>query len=479
MLKQQQILKQIQGLKLTPQQLLTMNLLELPMLDLETRIHEEIIDNPVLEEINPDNTVDKDEHFEDIKEHHDDEFNTLEDEETYDYDNDIPNYKLTTPASPEANKYEKTIVSGESFQDTLLHQVNFLMMSELDRKIADFLIGNIDESGYLSRSLDDLADDLALSYNLQISVNEIEDVRKKILLYLDPPGVGARDLQECLQIQLNRLEKNKAVELALRIVENYFKEFTTKQYHKIITKLEIDESSLKEAIDEILKCNPKPGDNQNTTENIIPDFIMTQTDNKLEIALSQKYHSELKISDDYQNMFNKLHSIKHKDKETWTFIKDKMDKGLMFINALQQREQTLLKVMPVIANLQKEFFLTGDEAKLKPMILKDIASKVNMDISTISRVVNKKYVQTDFGTYLLKSLFSESLQNEFGEEVSSKEIKQMIQNIIEGEDKTKPLTDDQIRAILKERKYMIARRTVAKYRESLGFQKSNLRKELI
>jgi len=360
-------------------------------------------------------------------------------------------------------------------------------LSEKELKIALFIIGNLDDSGYLRRDLVALVDDLAFSQNIMTDEKEVERLLKMIQSF-DPPGVGARNLQECLLIQINRLPYNdEHVELAKQILERFFNEFTKKHYSKIIKRLEISEEELKEAINVILELNPKPGNSLNEStkvvQHIIPDFIVSYENGELSLRLNARNAPELHISRKYREMMetyskSKDKKEKRKNREALTFVKQKIDSAKWFIDAIKQRQHTLLSTMEAILEYQRDYFMEGDETLLKPMILKDIAEKVNLDISTISRVVNSKYVQTPFGTFLLKDFFSESLSTDSGEEVSTREVKKILQNIIDEEDKQKPYSDEKLAKLLNEKGYNIARRTIAKYREQLGIPVARMRKEL-
>ncbi len=356
-------------------------------------------------------------------------------------------------------------------------------LTEEEQQLAEYIIGNIDDDGYLRRELIAISDDLAFNMNMEVSEKELLRILK-IIQDFDPPGVGARDLRECLLIQLNKWKGDKN-HTPYKIVDEFFDEFTKKHYSRIQTKLELSDTELKDAIDQILKLNPKPGSSYSnplnkSNQHIVPDFILENIDGELILSLNQRNVPELKINEAYLGMLRALgdnHKNKNK-KEALHFVKEKLDSAKWFIDALQQRQTTLLQTMSEIINFQNEYFLDGDETKLRPMILKDIAERTNLDISTISRVSNSKYIQTHFGIYPLKYFFSEGLQKDDGEEVSTREIKKILQDCIDNEDKKKPLTDDKLALILKKKTYNIARRTVAKYREQLGVPVARLRKEL-
>lgn len=489
--------------KLSPQQILLMKLLQIPTVGLEQRIKQEVEDNPALEMEDQDNvdTLDKDQELK--SEDTNDEFSDNSTEEVDDYakeddydledymnttdDDDFPDYRLkANNYSKDDEPYEMPVVSGMSFHDYLISQLSFRNLDEKKYNIGLYIIGNIDDSGYLQRSIDAIVDDLAFTQNIATNSKEVEDVLK-VIQDFEPLGVGARNLKECLLIQLRKkFEESPAEEkeLGIKIISRYFNEFTKKHYDKIIKKAEISEEQLKSAINEILKLNPKPGnslsDTIKTNHYIIPDFTVTNNNGELELTLNSWNMPELHVSRTYGEMLTDLNKGKKskKQREAFSFIKQKVDSARWFIEAIKQRQNTLLNTMEAIVDYQKEYFLTGDETKLRPMILKDIAEKIGMDISTVSRVVNSKYVQTDFGTFLLKNFFSESMVKENGEEVSTREIKKILSNIIETEDKKKPLTDEKLALLLKEKGYNVARRTIAKYREQLGIPVARLRKEL-
>ena len=489
--------------KLSPQQILLMKLLQIPTVGLEQRIKQEVEDNPALELESPENSneQDKGEDF-DINSDTDNDFeDNLQDVDDYakedDYDledymnneeyDDFPDYKTkVNNRSKDDEQRDIPFVSGITFHDYLKQQLGLRNLDEKKYNIGLYIIGNIDDSGYLQRSTDSIVDDLAFTQNISTTKEEVEEVLS-IIQDFEPVGVGARDLKECLTIQMRKKlkeEPSPQKEIALKILTRYFNEFTKKHYDKIIKRADITEEQLREAIDEILRLNPKPGNSlgetSRTNQYIIPDFTITNNDGELELTLNSWNMPELHVSRTYSDMLNDLKSNKKdkKSRETFSFIKQKVDSAKWFIDALKQRQYTLYDTMKAIMDYQHEFFLTGDESKLKPMILKDIAEKIGMDISTVSRVANSKYVQTDFGTFLLKTFFSESMTKDDGEEVSTKEIKKHLKDIIESEDKKKPYTDEKLAALLKEKGYNIARRTIAKYREQLGIPVARLRKEL-
>lgn len=481
--------------KLSPQQILLMKLLQIPSIALEQRIKQEIEENPALDDAgNTDaeaESQDSDDSPDDGSEEEWDEYDKESEEfslSDYIDDDDIPSYRLqSSNTSRDDDRKVMPFISGVSFQDLLHAQIGLRKLSEKQRIIAETIIGNLDDSGYLQRDLEAMTDDLAFSQNIVVIKEEILEVLK-IIQEFDPPGVGARNLQECLLIQLRKKhnDDNEAINRAIQILERYFNEFTKKHYQKILHKAKITEEELKEAIEEVLKLNPKPGNSLSETTKtnhyIIPDFIINNNEGELELTLNSRNVPELRLSKTYIEMLQAYAANKKKksssEKDAFVFIKQKIDSAKWFIDAIKQRQNTLLVTMNAILAYQREYLLTGDETKLKPMILKDIAEIVNLDISTISRVANSKYVQTPFGTFLLKSFFSESLQTDSGEEVSTREIKKILSDCIDSENKSKPHTDEQLTKILKEKGYNIARRTVAKYREQLHISVARLRKEL-
>ena len=481
MLKQR--IEQKQLLKLTPQQILTLKLLALPQLQIEEKILQELEENPALEQV--EDRLEDDSFQDDEKSKENEDFNDFEEDEDYDYENDIPAYKTNQSFSDEAPR-EKIIISGESFHENLLRQLDFWDFNKTERDIAEFLIGNMDESGYLTRTIDALTDDLAFLYYVLVSEEEVEKILNQLTARLDPPGIGARNLCECLLLQLHRHPLTAANENAQKILNQCFDLFSKKQYPKILQKLNLSEPDFKEALAEILKCDPKPGIIQNETQRAghytIPDYVITQVGQKLELSLCGTYWSGLKINENYAQLQHQIQDDKtfksQEKQEALQFIQQKIEDAQWFISALKQREQTMLKVMYALMNLQKDFFLSGASDKLKPMILKDIATITKMDISTVSRVVNRKYVQTDFGIIALKDLFSNALITDSGDEISSKKVKNLISEAIQNEDPKLPLTDDAICEMLRIEGMSVARRTVAKYREMLNIPKSNLRKNL-
>jgi len=489
-----QRLQQKLSIKLSPQQILLMKLLQIPTVGIEQRIKQEIEENPALEtETNEkDNTEDDiyDDNAEDNTDYDDDEFVNKEDEfdlEDYLNDDDTPYYKLNVNNySPDDKIREVPFSSGLSFHDLLKEQLGIRILDKNRYEIGIYIIGNIDDSGYLQRSVDAIVDDLAFTQNLITNKETVTEVLE-IIQEFDPSGVGARNLQDCLLIQLRRIsneQPSETVELAVKIIKRFFNEFTKKHYKKIMRRAEINEDQLKSAMDEILKLNPKPGNSLSetvkTNHYIIPDFTITNSNGGLELMINSWNTPELKINSTYSSMISELVKQKKskKQRETLTFIKNKVDSAKWFIDAIKQRQNTLYSTMKAIMDYQEKYFISGSDSDLKPMILKDIADLVNLDISTISRVANSKYVQTPFGTFLLKSFFSERMQKDDGEEVSTREIKSILKEIIESEDKRKPFTDEYLTKLLKEKEYNIARRTVAKYREQLSIPVARLRKEL-
>ena len=462
-------------------------LLEIPTMQLEQRIKKELEENPVLEEGQQEDddiqeTPESSENEEDTNDK--DEF-SLED---YLNEEDTPSYKLSSNNYSKDDKREEIPFSvGSSFQEHLLSQLGLRILPDRQRALAEYLIGNIDEAGYLRRKLDAIVDDLAFSLNIDTTEEELLEILR-IIQDFDPVGVGARDLQECLLLQIENKDQNvTAIALARKILKYNFDEFTRKHYDKIITRLNISEEDLKASIDEILKLNPKPGGSVNDAgnklnETITPDFLLEYKDNDLQLSLNARNVPDLRLSRTYSNMLESYNANKNnrskQQKEVVSFVKQKLDSAKWFIDAIKQRQNTLMVTMEAILDYQKDYFIEGDETMLRPMILKDIADRTGLDISTISRVANSKYIQTHFGIFPLKYFFSEGLQTDTGEEVSTREIKMILKECIENEDKKRPLTDDKLAAILKDKGYHIARRTVAKYREQLNIPVARLRKEL-
>ncbi|MAO32720.1 MAG: RNA polymerase sigma-54 factor [Crocinitomicaceae bacterium] len=477
-----QFLSQKQDQRLSPQQIQLMKLLQVPTMELEQRIKQEIEENPALEEGKEQN----EDEFENQQEDTDSE-SEQEDFDISDYlDDDHADYK-TKAKNQSKDEDERAIpLSGEqTFRERLSKQLYMLSLSNLETVIAETIIGNLDESGYLSREIDAIVDDIVFSQGIEIEEGEVTNVLNKIQS-LDPAGIGARDLKECLLLQINRnLKGNISRFTAKKILENHFEEFTKKHYQKIIKKLDISEEDLKDAINEILKLNPKPGGSSREAarniQQIIPDFRIMEIDGKLELTLNGRNAPELKVSGDYKVMLKNYSDgakTSKSDKDALVFVKKKLDSAKWFIDAIKQRQNTLLLTMNSIMEYQHSFFLSGDETQLKPMILKDIADIVKMDISTISRVANSKHVQTSFGVYSLKYFFSESLSTESGEEVSTREVKSILSDAVDSENKRKPLPDEKLMQLLRDKGYNIARRTVAKYREQLNIPVARLRKQL-
>lgn len=470
--------------RLSPQQIQLMKLLQIPTMELDQRIKQELEENPALEEGKDEL---EDDYERDDNDYEDDTRSESEKEiDINDYINDDADYKtqVNNKGKDDDDVY-MPLSQGTSFQERLMEQINLRYLSELETTIAETIVGNLDEDGYLNRDIESLVDDLAFSQNISTTEEEVQKVLE-IVQDLEPSGVGARDLRECLLLQIYRRQDGDITRFtAKKILEDFYEEFTRKHYQKIQQKLEIEEEDLKDAIAEILKLNPKPGgsmkDSGKSVGTITPDFVLFESEGKLELTLNGRNAPDLKVSKSYETMLrNYAEGAKSSkgDKEALIFVKQKLDSAKWFIDALKQRQFTLLDTMSAIMAYQKEYFLTGDETKLKPMILKDIAEIVNLDISTISRVANSKYVQTNYGVFPLKYFFSESLSTESGEEVSSREVKQILTEAVEGENKRKPLTDDRLAELLKEKGYTIARRTVAKYREQLNIPVARLRKEL-
>jgi RNA polymerase sigma-54 factor len=488
MLKQKLSQKLLQ--KLSPQQIQMIKLLEIPTLQLEQRIKKELEENPVLEEgaderDNSDQEGLEEEISKDTEKDQDKDEFSLED---YLNDEDIPSYRLSAKNySKDDRKDEIPFSGGQSFHEHLEGQLGLRNLTEEQELLAQYVLGNIDEDGYLRRKLTAIADDLAFSMNIITNEDELHEILK-VIQDFDPVGVGARDLQECLLLQIEaRNQEVPEIALARKILKYYFDEFTKKHYEKIVTRLNINEEQLKKALDEILRLNPKPGssfsDPQNKSiQHIIPDFVLDNNEEELQLSLNARNVPDLRISQTYSEMLQSYSASKNnatrEQKDAVTFVKQKLDSAKWFIDAIRQRQNTLMLTMNAIINYQHEYFLEGDDKVLKPMILKDIADITGLDISTISRVANSKYIQTHFGIFPLKYFFSEGLQTDSGEEVSTREIKKILEECIGGEDKRKPLTDERLAEILQEKGYQIARRTVAKYREQLNIPVARLRKEL-
>ena len=483
MLKQRLQQKLLQ--KLSPQQIQMIKLLEIPTMQLEQRIKKELEENPILEEgPNEEVIMREDQDQENINDNEQDEFSF----EDYLNEEDIPSYKLVTRNySKDETREEIPFSVGLTFHDYLESQLGLRSLTENQQVLAKYIIGNIDDDGYLRRNVESIVDDVAFSQNIMTTKEELYEILK-IIQDFDPAGVGAENLQECLLLQIERKDHMlPEIALAGQILKNYFNEFTKKHYDKIINRLGITEEELKKALEEILKLNPKPGSSYSDPQNksfshIIPDFILENNDGELQLSLNSKNVPELRVNKAYSDMLKSYHSNKSgasvKQKEAMSFVRHKLDSAKWFIDAIKQRQNTLLLTMHAIIDFQAEYFMEGDEAKLKPMILKDIADKTGLDISTISRVANSKYIQTTFGIFPLRYFFSEGIQTETGEEVSTREIKKILKDCIDNENKRKPLTDEKLAAILNDKGYPVARRTVAKYREQLNIPVARMRKEL-
>ena len=476
--------------KLSPQQIQLMKLIQLPTLAFEQRLLEEMNENPALE-----SGKDEEEVFEKDEFDNNDEYDDYEGSDNIEADDinvdeylsndEIPDYKLqANNFSDDDDDRENPYASPVSFHQDLINQLNTFILSDSDREIAEFLVGSIDDMGYIRRTIQDIVDDMAFTQGIYTDEKNVERMLH-VIHELEPSGVGARDLQECLMLQLKHKTPTEYVDLALDIVENQFEAFTKKHYDKLLQKYSISQEQLKKAIHEIEKLNPKPGGsftgNNKVTENIIPDFAIRINDGELELTLNGRNAPSLHVSKDYQEMMQTYKDSRDKSgsqKEAVQFIKQKLDSAKWFIDAIKQRQETLYVTMNAIMHFQQEYFLDGEETSMKPMILKDIADMVGLDISTVSRVANSKYVDTPYGTKLIKEFFSEAMKNDQGEDVSTLEIKKILQNTIEDEDKSKPLPDDQLAEILKEKGYPIARRTIAKYREQLDIPVARMRKKI-
>lgn len=487
MLKQKFSQKLLQ--KLSPQQIQLMKLLQIPTATLEQRVKEEMEINPALEENDYEENTDPFANSE--PESKDDNTDNSDEIDLSEYlnDDDIASYKLrNNNYSKDADDDNKTIPIAvtESFHENLIQQLGMVDMSERAYTIAQHIIGSIDDDGYLRRELEAIIDDLAFTQNITTDLSELEMLLSLVQSF-EPAGVGARDLEECLLIQLRRkkYEEDSPISYAIQILENYFDEFSKKHYKKLCKQLSLNSEELKEVLDEILKLNPKPGGsfsaNAKPENYIIPDFIIQSKNGDLHLSLNSRNAPDLRVSDNYRDMLKEYSKTKNRSrqqKEAVLFIKQKIDSAKWFIDAIKQRQATMLKTMQAILDYQYDYFLTGDELQMRPMILKDIAEITGLDISTVSRVSNSKYVQTEFGTFKLKSFFSESLQTDSGEEVSTREVKKILTQLIDRENKKKPLSDQKLTEALVEKGYNIARRTVAKYREQLGISVARLRKEL-
>jgi RNA polymerase sigma-54 factor len=477
--------------KLSPQQIQLMKLIQLPTQAFEQRLKEEMVENPALES----GKEEEDELYEKDEFDNNDEYDDYEGSENIETDeinideylsnDETPDYKLqANNYSDDDDDREMPFAAPTSFHQDLINQLNTFILTDEQRDIAEFLVGSIDDDGYLRRSVQDIVDDMAFTQGIYTDEKTVE----KILHFihdLEPSGVGARDLHECLLLQLRHKTPTEYVDLAINIIQNNFDAFTKKHYDKLQSTYEISKEQLKKAIEEIEKLNPKPGgafdSNNRTVEQIVPDFAIRIVDGELELTLNGRNAPTLHISKDYMEMLQTYKVSKdksHSQKDAVQFIKQKLDSAKWFIDAIRQRQETLFVTMNAIMHFQQEYFLDGEETKLKPMILKDIADMVGLDISTVSRVANSKYVDTPYGTKLIKEYFSESMKNDQGEDVSTLEIKNILKNIIEEEDKNKPLPDDQLAEILKEKGYPIARRTIAKYRDLLDIPVARMRKKI-
>lgn len=477
--------------KLSPQQIQLMKLIQLPTQAFEQRLKEEMNENPALETGKEEEEYDSKDEFEneDYDDYDDSESdrNEAEDINIDEYLNqdDTPEYKTqANNYSDDDEERESPLAAPISFHQDLINQLNTFILNDEDRDIAEFLVGSIDDMGYIRRSIPDIVDDMAFTQGIYTDEKAVENMLQ-VIHELEPSGVGARDLQECLLLQLKHKTPTENVALATDIIENQFEAFTKKHYDKLLQKYSVSNEQLKKAIHEIEKLNPKPGGgftgNNKVTENVVPDFAIRIVDDELELTLNGRNAPALHVSKDYQEMMQTYKDSRDKSnaqKDAVQFIKQKLDSAKWFIDAIRQRQETLFVTMNAIMHYQEEYFLDGDETKLKPMILKDIADLVGLDISTVSRVANSKYVETPYGTKLIKEFFSEAMKNDQGEEVSTLEIKKILQNIIEEEDKKKPLPDDQLAELLKEKGYPIARRTIAKYREQLDIPVARMRKKI-
>ncbi|MFL0682668.1 RNA polymerase RpoN-/SigL-like sigma 54 subunit [Algoriphagus aquaeductus] len=480
-------LSQTLSQKLSPQQIQFIKLLQVPTAELDARIEEELEINPALEE-GKDEEQDKSQE-EDFEDSYEDDLGRDDHELNLDdyLDDEYSGYKMQGDGNynPDEEDREIPISSQSSLHEQLISQLSFIKLDERQKIIGQQLIGSIENDGYIRRDLEAIINDLAFSQNIETDIDEMEEILRKIQTF-DPAGIAARNLQECLIIQLERKEHpdDPVVQHALAIIHDCFEEFTKKHYPKIQRKLDLNEEEIKDAVNLITKLNPKPGgisDGLVRTQYIIPDFILTNNGGKLEISLNSRNAPELRISRSYADMFDAYDKSDKKDKklkETVSFVKQKLDAAKWFIDAIKQRQNTLLRTMEAILQYQKEFFIDGDETNLRPMILKDIAEKIEMDISTVSRVANSKAIQTEFGVYPLKYFFSEGIATDSGEDVSNREVKSVLQAMVDAEDKKRPLSDDKLVKMLNKKGYNIARRTVAKYREQLQIPVARLRKEL-
>ncbi|HRI80145.1 MAG TPA: RNA polymerase factor sigma-54 [Cyclobacteriaceae bacterium] len=482
--------------KLSPQQIQFIKLLQVPTAELENRIEEELEINPALEEgaqeetDGPEEDNSKEDEGDPVESDGQEDSTTAEGEvdiKDYLQDDEYGGYKTMPEGDADEEEHEMPIPMSSSLHENLSTQLGFLGLDERKFAIGKQLVGSIESDGYIRRDLASIVNDLAFSQNIETNIEEIEEILKKIQAF-DPPGIAARNLQECLSLQLERMDDGQDVDVivAKRIIGECYEEFTKKHYSKIQKKLDLDdEDYIRDAIDLIIKLNPKPGgeviSGMVKNQYVIPDFILSNNNGKLELSLNSRNAPELRISKSYTEMFKAYDKSDKKDKklkEAVSFVKQKLDSAKWFIDAIKQRQQTLMRTMKAIIDFQYDYFLEGDETKLRPMILKDIAETIGMDISTVSRVASSKAIQTDFGIFPLKYFFSEGIATDSGEEVSSREVKQIIKELIDGEDKSKPFSDEKIEEILNQKGYNIARRTVAKYREQLNIPVARLRKEL-
>lgn len=483
MLKQQLNFKLSQ--KLSPQQIQLMKLIQLPTQAFEQRIAQEMQENPALDTGKEASESQDDDFQDDPYESDSESIETDINIDDYLSDDETPSYKLSAN-NYSADDEDKQVpyASGTSFTQFLMTQLRTYRLDEEEKEIAEFLVGSVDESGYIRRPIVDIMDDLAFTQNVYTTEDKIAKVLE-LVQQLDPAGVGARDLRECLLLQLERKSPTAAVQLAIDVIDEAFEHFSKKHYSKLLQKFDITEDQLREAIQEVEGLNPKPGGtysaNTRIVEHVVPDFTIRIVEGELELSLNGRNAPELHVSKEYSDMLKGYKAAKEKSKsqkDAVLFIKQKLDAAKWFIDAIKQRQQTLLVTMNAIMHYQEAYFLSGDERKLRPMILKDIADTIDMDVSTVSRVANSKYVDTPYGTKLIKEFFSESMKNDQGEDVSTREIKKILEITIGEEDKKKPLTDDKLAKILKEKGYPIARRTVAKYREQLDLPVARLRKEI-
>ena len=476
--------------KLSPQQIQLMKLIQLPTQAFEQRLQEELVENPALEESAAEDDYNTDDDFGNETDDYDDYDNDQIDAgdiniDEYLSNDETPDYKYQSNNYSDDDE-DKTmpIAAAVSFHQDLINQLNTFILNDSERIIAEFLVGSIDDMGYIRRTVQDIVDDLAFTQGIYTDEPTVERILQ-LVQELEPVGVGARDLQECLLLQLKHKTPSEAVDLAINLINDQFEAFSKKHYDKLLQKFDVTQQELKKAINEIEKLNPKPGGsydgNQKMVEHVVPDFTIRIVDGELELLLNGRNAPELHVSKDYQEMLQSYKDTSHKSnaqKDAVPFIKQKLDSAKWFIDAIKQRQETLYVTMNAIMHYQQEYFLDGEETKLRPMILKDIADMVGLDISTVSRVANSKYVDTPYGTKLIKDYFSESMTNDQGEEVSTIEIKNILQQVIAEEDKQKPFPDDQLAEILKEKGYPIARRTIAKYREQLDIPVARLRKKI-